>query len=155
LAIPPPISNDLYSRSEDEYLFGWDSLPGIVSVWASRDGRAVIWRREGERVLRVKETFRPWLFATTLDDLSHLGSALTASPAEWNEDSSLISYRILYGSGGSYRYLLSARDGRFLERALLSGASRRLGHRVSSLSELSDTYYQVGPVEQYLIVQRQ
>jgi DNA polymerase I len=152
LAIPPPISNDLYSRSEDEYLFGWDSLPGIVSVWASRDGRAVIWRREGERVLRVKETFRPWLFATTLDDLSHLGAALTASPAEWNEDSSLISYRILDGSDGSYRYLLSARDGRFLERALLSGASRRLGHRVSSLSELSDTYYQVGPVEQYLML---
>jgi len=152
LAIPPPISNDLYSRSEDEYLFGWDSLPGIVSVWASRDGRAVIWRREGERVLRVKETFRPWLFATTLDDLSHLGAALTTSPAEWNEDSSLISYRILDGSDGSYRYLLSARDGRFLERALLSGASRRLGHRVSSLSELSDTYYQVGPVEQYLML---
>jgi DNA polymerase elongation subunit (family B) len=152
LAIPLPISNDLYLRSEDEYLFGWDSLPGIVSVWASRDGRAVIWRREGERVLRVKETFRPWLFATTLDDLSHLGAALTASLAECNEDSSLISYRILDGSDGSYRYLLSARDGRFLERTLLSGASRRLGHRVSSLSELSDTYYQVGPVEQYLML---
>src|SRR5258706_8554116 len=58
---------------------------------------------------------------------------------------------MLDGSDGSYRYLLSARDGRFLERALLSGASRRLGHRVSSLSELSDTYYQVGPVEQYLM----
>src|SRR5258706_1827356 len=58
---------------------------------------------------------------------------------------------MLDGSDGSYRYLLSARDGRFLERALLSGASRRLGRRVNGLGELPETYYQVGPVEQYLM----
>ncbi|HJT57017.1 MAG TPA: DNA polymerase domain-containing protein [Ktedonobacteraceae bacterium] len=149
--MPGPISSDLYARSKDEYVFGWDSLPGIVSVWASRDGRAVLWRRESERVSRFHETFRPWLFATTLDDLAHLGATLTISPVEWHTDTSLVSYRILDGSDGSYRYLLSARDGRFLERTLLKGASRRLGHNVSSLSELSDTYYQVGPVEQYLM----
>ena len=148
---PGPISSDRYARSKDEYVFGWDPLPGIVSVWASRDGRAVLWRRESERVLRFHETFRPWLFAATLDDLSHLGATLTISPDEWHADSSLVSYRMLDGVDGSYRYLLSARDGRFLERTLLKGASRRLGHNVSSLSELSDTYYQVGPVEQYLI----
>lgn len=151
LITPGPISNNLYTRSKDEYLFGWDSLDGIVSVWASRDGRAIIWRRDGEHVSRLQETFRPWLFATTLDDLSHLGATLVVSPAEWHADSSLVSYCMLEGLDGSYRYLLSARDGRFLERTLLKGASRRLGHTVSSLSELSDTYYQVGPVEQYLM----
>src|SRR6266699_3446976 len=52
---------------------------------------------------------------------------------------------------GSYRYLLSSRDGRFLERTLLTGASRRLGRRVNSLGELSGVYYQVGSVEQYLM----
>ena len=57
----------------------------------------------------------------------------------------------LDGPDGSYRYLLSARDGRMLERVLLDGASRRLNRRISSLSTLGDTYYRVGPVEQYLM----
>jgi len=134
-----------------ENLFGWDPLPGIVSVWASRDGRAVVWRREDERILRVQDTFRPWLFATTLDDLIHLGSALVPFNAALSTDTSLISYRILDGSSGSYRYLLSARDGRFLERALLKGATQRLGRQIKNLGELASTYYQVGPVEQYLM----
>ncbi len=138
-------------QSSDEWVFGWDSTPGIVSVWAGRDGRAMIWRREGERVSCVKETFRPWLFATTLDDLTHLGQMLTTSLATSGADTSLVSYHILDGAEGSYRYLLTARDGRFLERALLRGAAQRLGRRVNSLGELTDTYYQVGPVEQYLM----
>ncbi|HEV2457822.1 MAG TPA: hypothetical protein VGS80_05615, partial [Ktedonobacterales bacterium] len=39
---------------EDEWLWGWDPTPGIVSVWAERDGRALIWRREpgGGQLLR-------------------------------------------------------------------------------------------------------
>ena len=32
-------------RNEDEWLWGWDDTPGIVSVWAERSGRATIWRR--------------------------------------------------------------------------------------------------------------
>ncbi len=145
-------SNAVPTHTVDEWVFGWDPMPGIVSVWAQRDGRAVVWRREGARVLCIKETFRPWLFAATLDDLAHLGSALTASsPAELRTDISTISYCPLDGPPGSYSYLLSSRDGRFLERTLLSGASRRLGRRVNGLDELSDIYYQVGPVEQYLM----
>jgi DNA polymerase elongation subunit (family B) len=139
------------SHSNDEWVFGWDPLPGIVSVWASRDGRAVVWRREGEQVLCVKELFRPWLFATTLADLAHLGPALTLASGDPRSDTSRISYRILDGPEGAYRYLLSARNGRFLERELLNGASRRLSRQIKSLGELSDTYYQVGPVEQYLM----
>src|SRR5438128_4759250 len=120
-------SDVIPTRSVDEWVFGWDPMPGIVSVWAQRDGRAMVWRREGERVLCVKETFRPWLFATTLDDLAHLGSALTASsPIELGTDTSPISYHPLDGPLGSYRYLLTSRDGRLLERTLLTGASRRL-----------------------------
>jgi len=139
------------SHSKDEWVFGWNPLPGIVSVWASRDGRAVVWRREGERILCVKELFRPWLFATTSADLAHLGPACIASSTELNRDTSLISYRLLDGPDGAYRYLLSARDGRFLERVLLKGASQRLGRQIKNLGELATTYYQVGPVEQYLM----
>jgi DNA polymerase, archaea type len=136
----------------EEWMFGWDPMPGIVSVRAQRDGLAVVWRREGAGVLCIKEMFRPWLFAATLDDLAHLGSALTASsPTVLRTDTSQISYHLLDGPPGSHRYLLSSRDGRFLERTLLTGASRRLGRRVNSLGELSGVYYQVGPVEQYLM----
>src|SRR6266567_8976222 len=96
-----------HPHSDNEWVFGWNPLPGIVSVWASRDGRAVVWRREGERILCVKELFRPWLFATTSTDLAHLGSACIASSTELNRDTSLISYRVLDGPDGAYRYLLS------------------------------------------------
>jgi DNA polymerase, archaea type len=150
----PPVSSlsDVQiSRANDEWVFGWDPTPGIVSVWASRDGRAVVWRREGEQVVCVKDLFRPWLFATTLADLAHLGPALTSSAGDQKRDTSLISYRVLDGAEGTYRYLLSARDGRFLERELLRGAARRLGRQLKGLGELSESYYQVGPVEQYLM----
>ena len=35
----------MVSRREDEWVWGWDSMPGIVSVWADLDGRASVWRR--------------------------------------------------------------------------------------------------------------
>jgi DNA polymerase, archaea type len=100
----------------------------------------------GDHVRCTREIFHPWLFATTLDDLVHLGSRLQPKP-----DEAAVSYRVLDGPDGSYRYLLSARDGRLLERELLAGASRRLNRKITSLSALDDTYYRVGPVEQYLM----
>ena len=146
----------MQAHPEDEWLFGWDPMPGIVSVWANRSGLAVVWRREsvsGEgrdsRVVRFTERFRPWLFATTLADVERLGSALVAEhrPGSGN---AAVSYRELDGQEGSYRYLLSARDGRALERTLLAGASHRLGRQISNLNDLPE-YYRVGPVEQYLM----
>ncbi len=149
------IQNHLVVESQDEYLFGWDPTPGIVSVWAARDGRAIVWRRvkdaEGESVLCTEERFRPWLFAATLEDLKQLGPALLAADAP-GASSGLVSYRVLDGPPDSYRYLLSARDGSFLERTLCAGASRRLGRRITSLNDVSDEYYRVGPVEQYLML---
>jgi DNA polymerase, archaea type len=138
--------NDSTFHSADEALFGWDATPGIVSVWASRSGKAWVWQRMGDHVRCTRETFRPWIFATTLDDLAHLGSALQPKP-----DEAMVSYRELDGPDGSYRYLLSARDGRMLERVLIDGASRRLNRKITTLSALDDTYYRVGPVEQYLM----
>jgi len=145
------LSDGQSSRANDEWVFGWDPTPGIVSVWASRDGRAVVWRREGEQVVCVKDLFRPWLFATTLADLAHLGPALILSSGDPKRETSLVSYRMLDGADGTYRYLISARDGRFLERELLKGATRRLGRQLKGLGELSESCYQVGPVEQYLM----
>ncbi|HET8842674.1 MAG TPA: 3'-5' exonuclease, partial [Ktedonobacteraceae bacterium] len=129
-----------------ETLFGWDPTPGIVSVWASQAGRALVWFRREEQVTYTTETFRPWLFATTLEDLfSYQPEASALS------ERAEIRYEEFSGPDNSYCYLLSARDGRLLERLLLAGASRRLGRQVTSLGSLWDTYYRVGAVEQYLM----
>lgn len=148
----PSISDSNEMQVEDERLFGWDATPGIVSVWAQREGSAVIWQRKGEQVICTRERFRPWLFATSLADLTHLGPALLPMTA-FGSENALVNYRELAHratSATSYRYLITARDGRFLERALLSGATRRLGRKISRLDEI-DEYYRMGPVEQYLM----
>jgi DNA polymerase I len=147
----PFTSDETTVRVEDERVFGWDAMPGIVSVWANREGRAVVWQRLEGRITFTTERFRPWLFATTLEDLSHLGRSLLPLDAAGG-DGAAVSYRELEGPEGSYRYLLSARDGRVLERMLLNGASRRLGRQVTNLNDLPETYYRVGPVEQYLML---
>ena len=148
----PTTIQETVVHSEDEYLFGWDNTPGIVSVWANREGQAIIWRREGNHVTPTKERFRPWLFAASLQDLAQIGSKLVQeSMLPGESDSTTIAYRELSGPTESYRYLVSATNGRTLGRAILDGASQRLGRRIDNLSELSDGYYRVGPVEQYLM----
>jgi DNA polymerase elongation subunit (family B) len=127
----------------EEWVYGWDPTPGIVSVWADRDGQALIWRREGGRVVREAARFRPWLFAAHLDDLAHL-------QIPEHDERAPISYTPLDGPADSYRFLLHASSGRALEAALREGASRRLGRPVESLHALDD-YCRVGPVEQYLM----
>ena len=66
------------SSAAAEWLWGWDPTPGIVSVHAEHDGRAVVWRRipETGALVREDERFRPWLLVDGLDDLRHLGDAL-------------------------------------------------------------------------------
>ena len=138
------------SQTEDEYLFGWDPTPGIVSVWVNREGLAIIWRRVGEQIISSRERFRPWLFATSLHDLIQPGSRLVRD-FELTQDAAAFTYHELHGPTESYRYLISASNGRSLERALVAGASRRLGRQIDSINELPDEYYRVGPVEQFLM----
>jgi DNA polymerase I len=68
---------------EDEWLWGWDPTPGIVSVWADGDGHATVWRRIPETGVLVRDEarFRPWLLLDRLDDLRHLGPALAREDA--------------------------------------------------------------------------
>ena len=65
-------------------------------------------------------------------------------------EKALIKYRELDGPG-SLRYLVSAGDGRKLISAVLEGATRRLGQRVSHLRHLGkDAVLALAPEEQYL-----
>src|SRR5512133_1993315 len=121
------------SQREDEWVWRWDSTPGIVSVWADIEGHATIWRRipETGELVREESQFRPWLVLDRLDDVRHLGERL----AEEGRQSALVTYRDLDGPV-CLRYLVSAEDGRALISAVLEGASERLGRRVSHLRDL-------------------
>jgi DNA polymerase elongation subunit (family B) len=83
---------------EDEWLWGWDPTPGIVSVWADADGRAVVWRRVDGALLREEERFRPWVLADRPVQPDGVTCQELAGP-------------------GALRYLVSADDGKALARA--------------------------------------
>ena len=130
---------DNSGQSANEWLWGWDPTPGIVSVWADAGGRATVWRRipETGELVCEQDRFRPWLLLDRVDDLRHAGS--------------LIECRELDGPG-ALRYLVSADDGRALAAAVLEGASRRLGRRIGHLRELGkESVLALPPEEQYLV----
>ncbi|HEX8432119.1 MAG TPA: hypothetical protein VF625_12570, partial [Longimicrobium sp.] len=134
---------------EEEWLWGWDSTPGIVSVWADSGGHALVWRRipETGELVREEERFRPWLLLDRLDDLRHLGDRLGA---EGSADAR-VWVRELDGPG-ELRFLVSADDGAELARMVLRGASRRMGERVTHLRALgAECVLALPPEEQYLV----
>ncbi len=133
------------SLAYDPWLFGWDNTPGIVSVWAERGGKVLLWRRLEDKIVCHQERYRPWLFASHLEDLKQLNSNL-----QCDDNTAPFSYQELSGSSQTLKYLISAKDGRALEQVLLTGASARLGKEITTLNSLDD-YYQVAPVEQYLM----
>ncbi len=138
---------------EDEWLWGWDPSPGIVSVWAERNGRAVVWRRApGSGALtREEDRFRPWLLLPTLDDLAHLGARLLPEGAIGAELSGNVAWRELAGDGW-FRYVVSATDSRTLDTAIITGASARLKRQVNGLADLGDeAALSLSPEEQYLV----
>jgi DNA polymerase I len=136
-------------RTQDEWLWGWDPTPGIVSVWAGHEGHALVWRRLPETgdLVRETEKFRPWMLLDRLDDLRHLGDKLRPE----GERDALVTYRELEGRG-ELRYLVSAGDSQTLTSAVLQGATRRLGRRIGHLRELEpETALALPPEEQYLV----
>jgi DNA polymerase elongation subunit (family B) len=133
----------------DEWLFGWDPTPGIVSIHATSDGRALLWRRlpESGTLVYEVERFRPWLVLRYLDDL-RLGSPDPSGP---HAARAQIQHRELDGPG-ALRYFVTANYGRALESAVLRGASLRLGRQITHLRDLGqDEVLALPPEEQYLV----
>jgi DNA polymerase I len=136
---------------EEQWLWGWDATPGIVSVWAEPDGRAFVWRRSPESgaLLREEARYRPWLLLASLDDLTHLGGRLRVEQPGVSPE--VVTYQELAGPG-ALRFLVRCSDGRMLARALLQGAARRLGRAVSHVRELgTHNVLALAPEEQYLV----
>ncbi len=113
------------SSREDEWLWGWDATPGIVSVWAEPDGQAFVYRRlpGAPAVICETERFRPWLLLSSLSYVAHLGARL--GPERAQSATAAVTYEELVGEG-ALRFVLRADDGRKLTRAVLEGA-RALG----------------------------
>ena len=113
----------------EDWLWGWDPTPGIVSVWAEANGQAVLWRRNPQTNALVREEarFRPWLLLDRVDDL----------PA--------LTYRELNGPG-ALRYFLSAEDGTALASAICRARGVRHLRELGQQSVLS-----LAPEEQYLV----
>lgn len=147
LAADPQAVFDSEAQQDDAWLFGWDPTPGIVSVWADRGGQALVWQREAGQVRCSTDYYRPWLYASTLDDLRHLNPTPVTDALTGNFP---FSYQELPGAPNSFRYLVSANDGRTLEREILKSAKRRLNREIASFNDLNE-YYRVGPTEQYLM----
>ncbi|HEX5656052.1 MAG TPA: 3'-5' exonuclease [Polyangiales bacterium] len=116
---------------EQEWLWGWDDTPGIVSVWADLSGRAWVWRRTPELVCE-QVRFRPWVVLSSIEGLREVPG---------------LGFRELDGDG--LRHLVSADDGVMLQRVVLQAASRRLGRSVGNLRELDAIF--LPPEEQYLV----
>jgi DNA polymerase elongation subunit (family B) len=136
---------------EDEWLWGWDPTPGIVSVWADPDGRAHVWRRVARtgQLVRDDVRFRPWLLLASLDDVAHLGERLR--PERDGAAPHRVTYRELAGPG-ALRYLVRADDMRTLTTAILHGAARRLGRSLGHLRDLPpEDILVLPPEEQYLV----
>jgi DNA polymerase I len=139
---------------QDDWLWGWDPTPGIVSVCADLEGRATVWRRDPEtrELTREDATFRPWVLLPTLTDLEHLGARLR--PESERPAFGIVSYTELEGpeTDGSLRFLVRAQDGHALLRAVLRGGRERLGRPVSNLRELGvQAVLSLPPEEQYLV----
>ena len=134
----------------DEWLWGWDPTPGIVSVWAEADGRALVWRRlDKKHLVCERERFHPWLLLSTLDFLTHVGTKLTPAAGASLEG----SFRFTELSGpGELRYRVEADDGATLAAAVLAGARRRLGRELRHLRDLGPEHaLSLPPEEQYLV----
>ncbi len=121
-----------------EWLFGWTQTPGIVSIWANHEGKAIIWQRNGVVVSAREEQFEPWLFAAHVVDIG------AQNPPEG------VNYTLLEGREDSLKYLVKSTDGKALERTILTNLKTRTGKAHENFEELND-YYREGPVEQYLM----
>lgn len=146
------------SATGDELLHGWDPTPGIVSVHATQDGRATVWRRMPGRgqLVRESDRFRPWLVLENIVDLHHLGDRLLRDGDESSATATarrrgVVQHRELEGPG-ALRHLVSADDERALVDAVLRGASERLGVRIEHLGDLPrESILALPPEEQYLV----
>ncbi len=160
-----------------QLLYGRDDTPGIVSVQAGREGRARVWRRDGEITVCEEERFPNWFLLADASLLSSL--PVERLPAgDFAAANRLAPGQVgLVELAGSqhYRYLVLAAGTAAAEQAIVDAANARgvgTSHDPSpddadgpieepvrrssrsgaarALYDLRDLVYSRPPVEQYL-----
>ena len=151
MELQPPLGTAPTLTSEDEWLWGWDPTPGIVSVWAEQTGAPSCGGDSpttGELV-REDERFRPWVLLDRLDDLQHLGARLAPGRHRWTR-----SLRIASSTDPARSASSSARPtGTLLPSAVLARrlAPTRQTVGSSARARRRTTVLALPPEEQYLV----
>lgn len=132
---------------EDEWLWGWDDTPGIVSVGRGRRPGHGLAAAERHRRSRARGGTIPAGLLLTDWMISGISACSWSRAAE----RALVTFRELEGPG-ELRYLVSSEKARTFTGAILQGASRRLGRSIAHLRELGkDSVLALPPEEQYLV----
>ncbi|HZO31492.1 MAG TPA: 3'-5' exonuclease, partial [Chloroflexota bacterium] len=142
-------------------LFGRDDTAGIVSVSASRDGRARVWRRIPDAdggpggVVLEQERFPGWLFLADASVLAPLKperldrSALLAGMPEVPSGLAVVDLQ----GAGVYRHLvLTTRMSEVESKVLAAYRTRSGGAPTRGLADLRGVVYARPLVEQYLAI---
>ncbi len=135
-------------NGNDEWVWGWDPTPAIVSVWANDRGEAIVWRRpDGGALIRESVRFRPWMLLDAIDALEASGVRISRDEVPTTG----VHARKLNGPG-ELRWLVSADTQRDIEQALIRGTAKLSGTRVTRLQELDrHRRHVLQPDEQYLV----
>ncbi|HEY7060945.1 MAG TPA: DNA polymerase domain-containing protein [Chloroflexota bacterium] len=139
-----------------ELLYGRDDTPGIVSVLAGRDGRARVWRRDGDRTVCEEERFPNWFYLSdaTLLERVPVERLEGGDLAAWAPQAAALRPEqvALAELAGDlhYRYLVVAPSLAVAEQAVVDAYNARNGGTARALYDLRDVAYLRPPVEQYL-----
>ena len=137
-------------------LYGRDDTPGIVSVTAGRDGRARVWRRDGDATLCEDVRFPNWFLLTDASLLDSLAVERLAGGdlAAWAAQATALGpdqVGLVELAGDlHYRYLVVAASLGPVEEAVIDAHNARHGGTARALYDLRDVAYLRPPVEQYL-----
>ncbi len=136
--------------SPEDWLWGWDTTPGIVSILAQHNGSVMVWRRTSlrEPVVLERDYFLPWAL---ISDLAMLTYPKIQYEFPEKADPTVIYAQKLQGTG-ALQWKLSCANNSLLERNILAGAAQRGYPKASHIGELSkDIVLRLPPEEQYLI----
>lgn len=126
------------------WLWGWDPMPGIVSLWVENDGTVHIWRRLSATapLIYEREQMRPWILASSLRDLEQSTTHLHAQQ---------FAIHALAGHG-HLRYQISSSSWKNLLNTIFRGIQQRTGTRPASTSDLDrNDYLSLALDDQFLI----
>jgi DNA polymerase I len=149
--MPPARSTTAPTLDPSILLFGRDPTAGIVSVSASRNGLARVWRRDGEATLFEEVAFPNWFLLAEPELLQGLDvESIDAEALRHGTPVLRSAVGVVQLDGlGAYRHLVLTTRLAEVEARILATA-RRDGRGVRSLGDLRGSIYLRAPTEQYL-----